>query len=302
MLTAERNRQLTEVGPGTPMGKVLRRHWHPVAVVVDSFDSRPVQPVRLLGEDWVLFRATDGGYGLVDRHCAHRRADLAYGFVDDGGLRCHHHGWMFAADGRCVAKPYEDIVDPACRLREKACLRAGLVQIVFADIPCNWLQAQEKSIDPVHFEWMHANWSRRLAGRVGPEAPRHLRVAFKAFAQGFVYKRIIEDSDESNPLWTIGRVCLWPNGFFLGDHFERRVPVDDTHTLSVLWSFIRVPNESEPFVQRTIRSWRAPLKHPDGRCITSHVIDQDIVAWGAARARSPTAPARRWGRATGASR
>ena len=310
MLTAEKNRQLTEVGPGTPMGEVLRRHWHPVAAV-DSFDAQPVQPVRLMGEDWVLFRAADGGWGLVDRHCAHRRADLAHGYVDDGGLRCHYHGWMFAADGRCVAQPYEDIVDPACRLREKACLRAGLVrakagllwayvgpqpapelpdweafhwpngfvQIVFADVPCNWLQAQENSIDPVHFEWMHANWSRRLAGRAGPDAPRHLRVAFEEFAHGFVYKRITEDSDEANPLWTIGRVCLWPNGFFLGDHFEWRVPVDDTHTLSVLWSFIRVPNEAEPFVQRTIPSWRAPLKHADGRWITSHVIDQDIVAW-----------------------
>lgn len=310
MLTAEKNRQLTEVGPGTPMGEVLRRHWHPVAAV-DSFDAQPVQPVRLLGEDWVLFRAADGGYGLVDRHCAHRRADLAHGYVDGGGLRCHYHGWMFAADGRCLAQPYEDLVDPACRLREKAGLRAGLVrakagllwayvgpqpapelpdweafhwangfvQIVFADVPCNWLQAQENSIDPVHFEWMHANWSRRLSGRAGPDAPRHLRVAFEEFAHGFVYKRITEDSDASNPLWTIGRVCLWPNGFFLGDHFEWRVPVDDTHTLSVLWSFIRVPNESEPFVQRTIPSWRAPLKHPDGRWITSHVIDQDIVAW-----------------------
>lgn len=310
MLTAEKNRQLTEVGPGTPMGEVLRRHWHPVAAV-DRVDAQPVQPVRLLGEDWVLFRAADGSFGLVDRHCAHRRADLAHGYVDAGGIRCHYHGWMFAPDGRCVAQPYEDVVDPACRLREKACLRAGLVrakagllwayvgplpapelpdweafhwpngfvQIVFADVPCNWLQAQENSIDPVHFEWMHANWSRRLAGRAGPDAPRHLRVAFEEFAHGFVYKRITEDSDEGSPLWTVGRVCLWPNGFFLGDHFEWRVPVDDTHTLSVLWSFIRVPRESEPYVQDRIPSWRAPLRNADGSWITSHVIDQDIVAW-----------------------
>lgn len=310
MLSAEKNRALTEVGPGTPMGEVLRRHWHPVAAV-DALDRDPLQPVRLLGEDWVLFRDGAGAYGLVDRRCSHRRTDLAHGFVETEGLRCHYHGWQFATDGRCIAQPYEDTVDPECRLRARAGLRAGLVraragllwayvgplpapelpdweafhwsngfvQVVFADVPCNWLQAQENSIDPVHFEWMHANGSRRLAGRAGPDAPRHLKLAFEPFEHGFVYKRVTEDSDESNPLWTIGRVCLWPNGFFLGDHFEWRVPVDDTHTLSVLWSFIRVPQESEPFVQDSIPSWHAPLHDAQGRWIRSHVMNQDILAW-----------------------
>ena len=310
MLSAEKNRQLTEVGPGTPMGEVLRRHWHPVAAV-DALAREPIQPVRLLGEDWVLFRDRSGAYGLVERQCSHRRADLAYGYVEAQGIRCHYHGWQFAPDGQCIAQPYEDTVDPACRLRAKASLRAGhvralagllwayvgplpapelpdwepfhwpngFVQIVFAEVPCNWLQAQENSIDPVHFEWMHANWGRRLAGRDGPPAPKHLQLAFEEFEHGFVYKRISEDTDANNPLWTVGRVCLWPHGFFLGDHFEWRVPVDDTHTLSVLWSFIRVPNESEPFVQPEIPSWTSPIRRPDGRWITSHVINQDIVAW-----------------------
>lgn len=310
MLSAEKNRQLTEVGPGTPMGEVLRRHWHPVAAV-DALAREPVQPVRLLGEDWVLFRDRSGAYGLVERQCAHRRADLAHGYVEDQGIRCHYHGWQFAPDGRCIAQPYEDTVDPDCRLRAKASLKAGqaralagllwayvgplpapelpdwepfhwpngFVQIVFAEVPCNWLQAQENSIDPVHFEWMHANWGRRLAGRDGRPAPKHLQLAFEEFENGFVYKRISEDTDANNPLWTVGRVCLWPHGFFLGDHFEWRVPVDDTTTLSVLWSFIRVPNEAEPFVQQEIPSWTAPIRQPDGRWITSHVINQDIVAW-----------------------
>jgi 5,5'-dehydrodivanillate O-demethylase len=310
MLSAEKNRQLTEVGPGTPMGEVMRRHWHPVAAV-DALAREPIQPVRLLGEDWVLFRDRSGAYGLVERQCAHRRADLAHGYVEDQGIRCHYHGWQFAPDGRCIAQPYEDTVDPARRLRAKASLKAGqvralagllwayvgpfpapelpdwepfhwpngFVQIVFAEVPCNWLQAQENSIDPVHFEWMHANWGRRLAGRDGPPAPKHLQLAFEEFEHGFIYKRISEDTDANNPLWTVGRVCLWPHGFFLGDHFEWRVPVDDTTTLSVLWSYIRVPNESEPFVQTEIPSWTAPTRRPDGRWITSHVINQDIVAW-----------------------
>jgi 5,5'-dehydrodivanillate O-demethylase len=310
-LTPEKNRQLTEVGAGTPMGEVLRRHWHPVAGV-DELARDPIKPLRLLGEDWVLYRDLSGQYGLVARRCAHRNADLAYGMVEAHGIRCSYHGWQYAADGRCTEQPFEDVVDPTHRLRAQACLRAGevralagllwvylgpapapelpdweafhwrngFVQAVFAEVPCNWLQTQENSIDPVHFEWMHSNWSRRQAGRTGPYAPRHLKLAFEPFDHGFVYKRISEDTDDQHPLWTIGRVCLWPNGFFLGDHFEWRVPVDDTHTLSVTWSFIRVPNEAEPFEQAEIPTWVSPITDPaTGRWITSHVINQDIVAW-----------------------
>ena len=310
MLAEDKNRQLTQVGPGTPMGEVLRRHWHPIAGV-DEMARQAIQPVRLLGEDLVLFQDLSGDYGLTDRHCAHRRADLSCGMVETHGIRCSYHGWQYDAQGQCVAAPFEDQVDPQGRLRQKVRLKAypvqakagllwaylgplpapelpdwepfhwrnGFVQAVFAEVPCNWLQTQENSIDPVHFEWMHANWSRRLRGQTGGYAPRHLQLAFEAFEHGFVYKRISEDTDERHPLWTIGRVCLWPNGFFLGDHFEWRVPIDDENTLSVTWSFIRVPREAEPFVQTTIPTWHAPVRDAQGRWITSHVINQDIVAW-----------------------
>ena len=311
MLSEEKNRQLTEVGRGTPMGEVLRRHWHPVAGV-DELERTPIKPVRLMGEDFVLFRTLAGDYGLVERRCRHRNADLAYGMVEAQGIRCNYHGWQFAVDGRCIQQPFEDVVDAQQRLRAKAALQAGLVrakagllwvyigpqpapelpdwepfhwrngfvQAVFSEVPCNWLQTQENSIDPVHFEWMHANWSRRMAGRGAPYAPRHLKLGFEEFDHGFIYKRISEDTDETNPLWTIGRVCLWPNGFFLGDHFEWRVPIDDTNTLSVTWSFIRVPTESEPYEQGEIPSWTSPIRDAaTGRWITSHVINQDIVAW-----------------------
>jgi 5,5'-dehydrodivanillate O-demethylase len=310
VLTEDKNRQLTQVGPGTPMGEVLRRHWHPMAGM-DELDRQAIKAVRLLGEDLVLFKDLSGHYGLTDRHCAHRGADLSYGFVEATGIRCNYHGWQFDTQGQCVAAPFEDQVDPQCRLRQKVRLKAypvqaragllwaymgplpapelpdwepfhwknGFVQAVFSDVPCNWLQTQENSIDPVHFEWMHANWSRRLRGHTGGYAPTHLQLAFEEFEHGFLYKRISEDTDERHPLWTIGRVCLWPNGFFLGDHFEWRVPVDDENTLSVTWSFIRVPREAEPFVQTSIPTWQAPVRDAQGRWITSHVINQDIVAW-----------------------
>lgn len=310
MLSAEKNQQLTQVGPGSPMGEVLRRHWHPIAGI-DELDRNPVKAVRLMGEDLVLYKDLSGGYGLVDRQCAHRRADLSYGFVEADGIRCHYHGWQYNAQGQCVARPYEDQIDPQARQKCKIQIKAyavkpmagllwaylgplptpelpdwepfhwpnGFVQAVFSDIPCNWLQTQENSIDPVHFEWMHANWSRRLRGHTGGYAPKHLQLAFEEFEHGFVYKRISEDTNEQHPMWTIGRVCLWPNGFFLGDHFEWRVPVDDENTLSVTWSFIRVPREREPYVQNSIPTWASPIKDDTGRWITSHVINQDIVAW-----------------------
>ena len=318
MLSEDKNQQLTQVGPGTPMGEVLRRHWHPIAGI-DELERNAVKAVRLMGEDLVLFKDLSGQYGLVDRQCAHRRADLSYGFVEANGIRCNYHGWQYDAHGQCVAQPYEEQVDPQARLKCKVRIKAykvqalagllwaylgplpapelpdwapfhwpnGFVQAVFAEVPCNWLQTQENSIDPVHFEWMHANWSRHLRGTLrgaaGPEsdgyAPTHLKLAFEEFEHGFLYKRITADTDERHPLWTIGRVCLWPNGFFLGDHFEWRVPVDDENTLSVTWSFIRVPREAEPYTPTSIPTWVSPIRDTDGRWLTSHVINQDIVAW-----------------------
>ncbi|MFA7680471.1 MAG: aromatic ring-hydroxylating dioxygenase subunit alpha [Pigmentiphaga sp.] len=311
MLTQEKNERLTRVGPGTPGGNFLRRYWHPIAAV-DALMRSGTQAVRLLGEDLVLYRDQSGDYGLIDRHCAHRSADLSYGFVEEDGLRCNYHGWLFNAAGECIEQPYEDTVNPAKTLRKNGKLKAypvkekggllwaylgpspapelpdweafswpnGFVQIVFADVPCNWVQAQENSIDPVHFEWMHSNWSRRLKGATSNSAPRHLKLQFDEFEHGFVYRRVREDTSEEHPLWSVGRVCLWPNAFYLGDHFEWRVPVDDENTLSITWSYIRVPQESEPYKQDVIPSWVSPIKDPvTGRWISSHVINQDIIAW-----------------------
>jgi len=310
MLSAEKNRTLTQVGAGTPMGELLRRYWQPVAAV-SELDKNPVKPVRLMGEDLVLYRDLSGTHGLIGRHCKHRAADLAYGYVEQCGLRCHYHGWTYDQAGHCIAQPFEEKFDPQQRLKKKiraiaypVQVKAGLlwaylgpqpapllpdwepfswkngfVQIVFAHVPCNWLQAQENSIDPVHFEWMHDNWKTRLSGGTGPYAATHLKLGFEEFDYGFVYKRVREGADESDPLWTVGRVCLWPNGFFLGEHFEWRVPIDDENLLSVTWSFIRVPREAEPYEQTTIPSWTSPIRDSGGRWITSHVINQDIVAW-----------------------
>jgi 5,5'-dehydrodivanillate O-demethylase len=85
---------------------------------------------------------------------------------------------------------------------------------------------------------------------------------------------------ESDLLWTVGRVCLWPNALFTGDHFEWRVPIDDENTLSVTWAFTRVPKEQEPYVQERIPAWHGPVRDAEtGRWISSHIMNQDFVAW-----------------------
>jgi len=264
-----------------------------------------------MGEDLVLYKDKSGTFGLVDRHCPHRRADLSYGFVEGKGIRCNYHGWLMDETGQCIEQPYEDTVNPKNPLKARCKITAypvralsgllwaymgpapapelpvyeaftwkhGFVEVVTSDIPCNWFQCQENSIDPVHFEWMHDNWSLRQAGKDGPYAPAHLKVAFDEFDEGFVYKRVREGQPADSAMWTVGRVFLWPFGFYLGEHFEWRIPVDDVTTLSVSWFYCRTPKEQLAYEQTHIPHWHAPILKEDGRWIDSHIINQDIVAW-----------------------
>jgi 5,5'-dehydrodivanillate O-demethylase oxygenase subunit len=313
VLKPEQNRALMEVGPGSLLGGLMRRYWQPIAAV-GELAANPIKPVRLMGEDLVLYKDQAGHYGLVDRHCPHRRADLSYGWPEECGLRCNYHGWKFDESGACVHQPFEEVAHPDARFKDRIRITAypveakagllwaylgppdnkplvptwepftwknGFVQIVLSEIPCNWFQCQENSIDPVHFEWLHDTWSQVLRGQAdGRKPPTHLRIAFDEFEYGFRYRRIREGQSEMDELWTVGRVCLWPNCLFTGNHFEWRVPIDDDTTLSVGWFFDRVPEEMEPFAQADIPYWYGPIKDErTGRWITSHVMNQDFVAW-----------------------
>src|SRR5215467_3985061 len=108
MLSKELNELLTHVGPGTPMGKLLRRYWMSALLFSElpHPDSDPVR-VRLLGEDLIAFRDTAGKVGLLAHNCPHRGASLFFGRNEAGGLRCVYHGWKFAADGTCLDMPSE---------------------------------------------------------------------------------------------------------------------------------------------------------------------------------------------------
>src|SRR5262245_1935282 len=108
MLSREENELLTQITPGTPMGELMRQYWIPVLISTELPQSDgPQLRVRLLGEDLIAFRTTDGEVGLIDQFCPHRRASLFLGRNEENGIRCAYHGWKFDRSGRCVVMPNE---------------------------------------------------------------------------------------------------------------------------------------------------------------------------------------------------
>ena len=108
MLTVEENERVTRVGPGTPAGKLFRRYWWPLCLSKElpEKDGAPLR-IRLLGEDLIAFRDSEGKVGLIDAYCPHRRAPLFFGRNEECGLRCVYHGWKFDRNGDCVDMPSE---------------------------------------------------------------------------------------------------------------------------------------------------------------------------------------------------
>ncbi|MGY3150193.1 phenylpropionate dioxygenase-like ring-hydroxylating dioxygenase large terminal subunit [Bradyrhizobium sp. USDA 3397] len=111
MMSQEQNDLITRVGPKAPAGKLMRMYWQPAALVDELAEGRPIKAVKLLGENFVLFKDETGRYGLLDRDCPHRGADLAFGRLENGGLRCAFHGWLFDVTGQCLETPRR-----ACKL------------------------------------------------------------------------------------------------------------------------------------------------------------------------------------------
>ena len=108
MLKAEDNERLVRVGPGKPAGELMRRYWQPALLSEELPENDgPPARLRLLGEDLVAFRDSNGRIGIVDAYCAHRRAALFFGRNEECGLRCAYHGWKFDIEGNCVDLPSE---------------------------------------------------------------------------------------------------------------------------------------------------------------------------------------------------
>jgi nitrite reductase/ring-hydroxylating ferredoxin subunit len=115
MMSQEQNDLMTRTGPKEPCGKLMRMYWQPAALVDELTGPRPVKAVKMLGENLVLFRDEQGHYGLIERHCAHRGADLAFGRLENGGLRCAFHGWLFDVSGQCLETPAEPKDSVLCK-------------------------------------------------------------------------------------------------------------------------------------------------------------------------------------------
>jgi phenylpropionate dioxygenase-like ring-hydroxylating dioxygenase large terminal subunit len=173
-----------QVGPGTPAGRLLRRHWQPVLVAHD-LGAGEARPVRVLGEDLAVYRAADRSLHAIAGRCAHRGTLLHTGWVEDGCLRCVYHGWAYDGDGRCVDAPAEGpgfagtVRIPGYPVRE----HADLVFVFLGDgsppplpthpaleadgmtvvggirppgpWPVNWFQLVENNVDPVHLSFVH---------------------------------------------------------------------------------------------------------------------------------------------------
>lgn len=159
MLSREDNELLTRVGPGTAMGALLRRHWLPFLPADELAADAPPRRVRLLGEALVAFRDSLGRAGLLAEHCPHRRASLALGCNEAGGLRCANHGWKFDTEGRCLDMPSEP-AGSAFRERLRAVAypvleRGGLLWA--------YLGPAEKRAEPPDLEWLGAPAAHRRA-------------------------------------------------------------------------------------------------------------------------------------------
>jgi 5,5'-dehydrodivanillate O-demethylase oxygenase subunit len=305
VFSKEDNDRLTQVGAGTPMGELLRRYWMPIAAVAE-LDDEPTKRVRLMGVDLVLYKDTSGRYGLIDRWCPHRSADLSYGMVESCGLRCNYHGWLFNEEGRCLAQPFEELVNAKARFKDRVQVKAYPVQanagllwaylgplpapcvpnwrnfhqkgykhLCFAHVPCNWLQAMENSFDQVHNEWMHDKWSfYNRDGSVPPDRWQIKAVTHREFDYGWTAEVEYVGHSPAFP----DRIILWPNYNFV-HLFEWYVPIDDGNTLIVFWHNVAFRGE-EPFRQDRIPYWTGQITDPrTGRFLARPPRNQDVLVW-----------------------
>lgn len=300
MMTKEENQLLTQVGPGTAAGELLRRYWQPVALSEELSSGGAPLAVRILGEDLVLFRDDKGRPGLLGIRCSHRGTDLSYGRVEDGGLRCIYHGWLYDVSGRCLEQPGEpgggehrdSIRHPAY-----PCEEAGgviftymgpgkpplLPNYEFLNVSpdhrfitkifheCNYLQANEGNIDPVHLSFLHRfleSREERYSGVRGTEESHYNLVR-----RGIAPTVEAELTDFGVRIYTArrlgaDRVYLRVSYFILpnlsafpgqtggeGYSVNWHVPIDDTHH----WKYTFVFSQGEPLDKAMISQARSEL-------------------------------------------
>lgn len=236
MLSSETNEKITRVGPGTPGGELMRRYWYPVATSAGLMEPG-AKAVRLLGEDFTLFRDKSNNIGLIGQRCPHRRVNMRLGIPEVEGLRCPYHGWMFDTKGQCLEMPAESAESTfASRVQMDSYPVQELGGLIFGyigplpapELPkwslfvqpnafrmigstflnANWVQCQENSIDQTHLEWDHGHWGLYALEQLGITDERrwrgfrrakrhHTKIAFELFEYGILKFRLQEGEDEA---------------------------------------------------------------------------------------------------------
>jgi 5,5'-dehydrodivanillate O-demethylase oxygenase subunit len=319
MLSAEDNVTLTRVGPCTPMGELQRRYWHAIGGV-DEMKDRWTKRVRLLGEDLVLYKDRTGKFGLIGAQCPHRRASMAYGIPTEDGIRCPYHGWKFDATGACTEQPnepegstFKDKVSlpgypvevlggmlfaylgpaPAPLLPRWDGFGSGLRSIAWAEVPCNWLQVMENSLDPVHTEWLHGKLQEFVEEKKGNTyaiSRKHLKIDFAEFEYGIYKRRLLEGSSEDSDDWKVGHPVLFPNILAVGSGggklwkmcaYQIRVPMDDTHTMHYWYTSYAPPAgvEVPQYLRDEVPFFEMPYKDENGEYLLDLIDAQDVMAW-----------------------
>jgi 5,5'-dehydrodivanillate O-demethylase len=301
------------------MGELLRRYWHPICAADELLKSPfRTKEMTIMGEELVVYRDRAGTLGCVDKYCTHRRASLAYGVVEENGIRCQYHGWKFDETGRCIEQPFEDTTHPEDNFRDKCGIRSypvrelgGLVfaymgplpapllprwgllvwdncvrDIAITNLPCNWLQCQENSTDSTHNEHLHdygGNYFREILGGQEPSfrrSRRHLRIGYDVYKYGIIKRRTTEDRDENHPRWRIGHSVLFPNILWHNSTMQYRVPINDTNTLHISVYLWRAAPGTEAPEQDVVPSRYVPLLDENGRYNDLQLLfNQDYLCW-----------------------
>jgi 5,5'-dehydrodivanillate O-demethylase len=310
MLTAEENDLLCRVGPGTPMGELMRRYWQPIAATCEITDERPVKPVRILGEDLALFRDLRGRLGLIGLYCPHRLRPLTYGIPEEDGLRCPYTYWLFDAEGHCLDIPLEpedstlkyEVHTPAYPVQELGGLiwaylgpapapllphwdllvaEHAFRQIGQTILPCNWLQCMEASVDPLDNPYLHGR-NPRERGRRRARQPR-LQSEFERYQYGIVQRCRLGDAAGDTQEWVEAHPLIFPvmvrTGAGFRQELQMRVPLDDTHTWNLRYQCFFPGEGVEVPQQEEIPLFDVPLKDESGEFIFDVPGVRDMVLW-----------------------
>jgi len=305
-ITKDVNERLTRYGPGTPAGEMFRRYWHPVAVMTELSDEAPTKLVRILGEDLVLFRDKIRRVGLLADHCAHRGASLLYGRVEERGISCAYHGWLYDTDGNCLETPAEPADSHFClTVKQKAYpVRAhfGLYWAYLGpspvpalpgcgvlptwrvtgieeqiDIQANWLQVIENNVDGTHFPILHQeSGAMRYPGKPANTTRGFIDqfVSLEYWEEPFgIMRRQVYASGGGEE-----DALMFPNIKRRTEEVSIKVPVDDTHTKKYVIFFDPSTKSTQDLpIEHWLRQDHAELVGPDGRNRMDEIRFQDLT-------------------------